>query len=121
VVILIAVGEAGVGVATAVVVMAAGAAARFDTEKLNGPPNAPVVVFWIATVADLAVLVMAQVIWAAGKTLAAGTVSTVPERLPKLAGFPVKLALASVQVAEVALKLALAASVICTWVLTVVT
>jgi len=44
---------------------------------------------------------MVHVIWAAGRTLVAGTVSTLAARLPKLAGLPVKLALASVHDAEV--------------------
>ena len=75
----------------------------------------------MATVAGLAVLVMMQLICAAGSTLAAGTVSMPPARLPKVAGLVVKLALASVQIADVAVKLALAASVICTCVPAVVT
>ena len=41
-----------------------------------------------------------------------GTVSTLPVRLPKLAGLPVNPEFASVQDAAVAVKLALAASVI---------
>ena len=60
-------------------------------------------------------------ICAAGKTLAAGTVKTFPDKLPKLEGLPVKLELTSVQVADVAMKLALTASVICTCVFTAVT
>ena len=121
VVTLIAVGEAGAGVPAVIVVMLAGAEARFATAKVKGPPGAPVVVFRTATVAGIAVLVMMQLICAAGSTLAAGTVSTLPARLPKLAGLPVKPELASLQVAEVAVKLALAPSVICTCVLVVVT
>ena len=66
-------------------------------------------------------MVMMQLICAAGKTLVAGTVNTLPARLPKLAGFPVKPELASLQIAEAAVKLALAASVICTWVFVAVT
>ena len=109
---MIAVGVVGAGVPAAVVVIFAGAEARFATEKVNGPPGAPVVVLRMATVATLAVLVMVQLICAASTTLAAGTVRTLPVRLPKLAGLPVKLALASLQVADVAVKLALAPSVI---------
>ncbi len=75
----------------------------------------------MATVAGFAVLVMMQLICAAGRTFAAGTVRMLPARLPKLAGLAVKPALLSVQVAAVALKLVLAASVICTWVPAVVT
>lgn len=116
-----AVGDAGAGVPAVVVVIAAGAAPRFATEKLKGPPGAPVVVLRTATVAAIAVLVITQLIWAAGNTLAAGTVSTPPARLPKLAGFPVKAALASLHVADVGLKLVLAASVICMAVLVAVT
>ena len=40
-----AVGAAGAGVPATDVVIAAGAAARFATEKLNAPPGAPVVIF----------------------------------------------------------------------------
>ena len=98
----IAGGAGGAGVAVAVVVIAAGAEARFETEKLKGPPLVFDVVFRTATVAGTAVLVMVHAIWAAGRTLAAGTVSTEPAKLPKLAGLPVKLALASVQMADVA-------------------
>lgn len=107
-----AVGAAGAGVPTAAVVMAAGAAARLATEKLKGPPGAPVVVLRTATVAGFAVLVITQLIRAAGNTLAAGTVRILPARLPKLAGFPVKPALASLHMADVALKLVFAPSVI---------
>jgi hypothetical protein len=112
------VGAAGAGVAAAVVLIAAGADARFDTEKLKGPPFTFDVVFRTATVAGFAVLVKLQVICAAGSTFAAGTVNTFPARLPKLPGLPVKLELASLQVADVASKLVLAASVTCTCVLT---
>lgn len=64
---------------------------------------------------------MTQLICAAGSTLAGGTVSTLPAKLPKLAGLSVKPAFASVQVADVGVKLALAASVTCTCVPAVVT
>jgi hypothetical protein len=57
---LMAVGAAGAGVAATVVVMFAGTAERLVAVKLNGPPAAPVVVFWMATVAGLAVLVNVQ-------------------------------------------------------------
>jgi hypothetical protein len=116
-----AAGAAGAGVPATVVEMAAGAAVRLDTENTNAPPGAPVVVLRTRTVAEIAVLVRMQLIRAAGNTLAAGTVSTEPARLPKLAGLPVKAALASEQVAPVAVKLALAASVTCTCVLTALT
>lgn len=92
------VGATGAAVAVAVVVMAAGAAAKLLTAKLNGPPKPAVVIFWTATVAGFAALVKVQVILAAGKTLAAGMVSTWPLNVPKLAGFPVIEALASAQV-----------------------
>jgi hypothetical protein len=107
-----AVGAAGAAVAMLVVVIAAGADAKFETAKLKGPPGAPVVIFCNVTVAGIAVLVMLQAILAAGKTLAAGTVRTKPLKLPKDAGLPVKLAFKSVQVAELALKLDDALSVI---------
>ena len=115
---LSAVGAGGAGVATAVVVMAVGADARFDTEKLKGPPLTFDVVLRTDTVAGFAVLVNVHVICAAGRTFAAGMVSTFPARPPKLAGFPVKLELASLHMADVASKLVLAASVICTCALT---
>ena len=118
---LSAVGVVGAAAPMLAVVIAAGAAARFETEKLNGPPSPPVVIFWTATVAGLALLVIVQLICAAGKTLATGTVKTFPDKLPKLAGLPVKLEFASEQIAEVALKLELIASVICTCVFTAVT
>jgi hypothetical protein len=121
VVTLIAVGEDGAGDPATVVEIAEGMEARFETEKLNGPPAAPVVVFRSETVAGIAVLVIVQTMRAAGSTLAAGTVSTLPASVPKLAGLPVKLALVSLQTAAVVVKLAFAPSVICTSVLTVVT
>jgi hypothetical protein len=121
--VLTAMAEGAAGAAEPIVdvVMAAGVAARFDTAKLNGPPSPPVVIFCTATVAGFAMLVSVQLICAAGKTFAAGTVKTFPARLPKLAGLPVKLEFASEHVADAALKLALAASVICTCVFAVVT
>ena len=118
---LMAAGDVGAGVPAVIVVILAGVEARFATAKVKGPPGAPVVVFCTFTVAGTAALVMVQLSCAAGKTLAAGTVSTLPARLPKLAGLRVKLELASLQVAEVAVKLALAPSVICTCVLVAVT
>ena len=42
---LIAVGAVGAGVPAVMVVIAAGAEARFATAKLNAPPGAPVVIF----------------------------------------------------------------------------
>lgn len=115
------VGATGAAVPAVEVVIVAGAVARFETAKLNGPPSPPVVIFCTVTVAGLAVLVIVQLICAAGKTFMAGTVNTPLARLPKLAGLPVKLELASVQDAAVAVKLALAASVICTCVFAAVT
>lgn len=108
------VGAAGAGVAAAVVVMAAGAAARLATEKLKGPPATLVETFCTTTVAGMGVLVRTQVMRAACLTLEAGTVSTLPLKLPKLAGLPVKLELASVQDAAVAVKRAFTFSVITT-------
>ena len=114
-------GAGGAGVAVAVVVIAAGADARFATEKLNGPPLVFDVVLRMATVAGFAVLVNVQMIWAAGRTFAAATVSTFAARLPKLAGLPVKLEFASLHVADVALKLVLTPSVTCICALAAVT
>ena len=96
---------------TVAVVIAAGVVPRFVTAKVNGPPMPPVVIFCTATVAGLAALVKAQVIWLADKTLAAGMVSTLPLNEPKLAGLPVLPALASLHVADVGVKLPLAVSV----------
>jgi hypothetical protein len=105
-------------------VMEAGFDARFVAVNVNGPPAAPKVIFCTATVATEAVftaLVIVQVILAAAKTLAAGMVSTLPARDPKLAGFPVMAEFASVHVAAVAVKLEAGVSVIVTAVLNVVT
>ena len=103
--------------AAAVVVIAAGAAAKLLTAKVNGPPKPPVVIFCTATVAGFAALVKVQVILAAGKTLPAAIVRTLPLKVPKLAGFAVIDELASTQVALETVKLALAASVTVTAVL----
>ena len=106
------------------VVIAAGAEARFVEVNVNGPPADPRVVFCTATVAAVAVLtvlVMVQVIFAAASTLAAGIVNTLPTSVPKLAGFPVMAALASVQVAAVAVKFVAGVSVMVTAVLNAVT
>jgi hypothetical protein len=106
------------------VVILAGAEARFVAVKLNGPPAEPKVVFCTATVAAVAVFtefVMVQLIFAAATTLAAGMVSTLPTRAPKLAGLPVIAALVSVQVAAVAVKFVAGVSVIVTAVLKAVT
>lgn len=96
-----AVAVVGVGVAAAVVVILAGAEARLPTVKANGPPATVSVDFFTATVAGFAALVKVQVICAAGKTLAAGIVSSRPTRLPNEGGLPVMAALASVQLAVV--------------------
>jgi hypothetical protein len=108
----IGIGAAGAAVPALDVVMEDGVEAKFETAKLKAPPAAPVVSFCKATVAGIAVLIMLQAICAAGKTLAAGTVKTEPLKLPKVAGFPVKLEFASLQLADVAAKLGLALSVI---------
>ena len=97
----IAVGDAGVGVLTAAVVIAAGTDVRLVAVKLNVPTAKPVVIFWMATVGVMTALVKVQVICAAGKTLAAGMVINRPLNVPKLAGLPVTAELASVQVAVV--------------------
>ena len=59
---LMAVGAAGVAVLVLVVVIAAGAEARFVAAKVNGPPMAPAVIFCRATVAVFGVLVKVHVI-----------------------------------------------------------
>lgn len=104
--------------------IAAGAEARLVDVKVKGPPADPSVVFCTATVAAVAVLtelVMVQVILAAATTLIAGTVNTLPASVPKLAGLPVMAALASVQLAAVAVKFVAGVSVIVTAVLNAVT
>lgn len=45
-----------------VVVIDGGAEARFVAANVNGPPTAPVEIFWMATVAGLGVLVYEHVI-----------------------------------------------------------
>ena len=54
------VGTAGVAVPVEVVVIEGGAEARFVWVKVNAPPIAPVVIFWMATVAGFGVLVKVQ-------------------------------------------------------------
>ena len=56
VVMLIAVGDAGVAVFTATVLIDAGALARLVWLTLNGPPKPPTVVFCTFTVAVLLLL-----------------------------------------------------------------
>lgn len=105
---------------TVAVVMAAGTAFKLVAVKVKGPPAAPRVIFCTATVAAVAVLnvlVKVQVICAAANTLAAGMVSTLPAKLPKLAAFPVTAEFASVQVALDAVKLVAGVSVTVTAVL----
>jgi len=106
------------------VVIAKGVVARFVALNVKGPPAEPSVDFCNATVAAVAVLtvfVMVQVICAAAKIFAAGMVNTLPTSVPKLAGFPVTAALASVQVADEAVKFVAGVSVIVTAVLKAVT
>lgn len=101
------------------VVIAAGGEVRLVEENVNGPPAEPSVVFCTETVAafTLSVLVIVQVICAAARIFAAGMVSTLPARVPKLAGLPVTAELASVQLAADAAKLVAGVSVIVTAVL----
>lgn len=75
----------------------------------------------MAAVAVLTVLVRVQVICAAATMLAAGMVITLPAKVPKLAGFPVIAALASVQVTADAVKFVAGVSVMVTAVLKAVT
>ena len=116
-----AVGAAGAAVPAVVVVMATGTVARFVAVKVNGPPKAPTVVFWIETVAGFGALVNVQLIWAKAMRFAAGIVSTFEASVPKLAGFSVTAEFASVQVAVDKSKLLLAASVTVTGLTVVVT
>ena len=104
--------------------MAAGVEARLVDVNVKAPPAEPNVVFCSATVAAVAVLnvlVKVQLIWAAATTLAAGMVITFPANVPKLAGFPVTAALASLQVTAEAVKFVAGVSVIVTAVLKAVT
>ena len=122
VVAAMAVGATGAAVLTAVVVIPAGAAERFVAVKVNGPPNEPVVIFWIATVGIFAALLKVQVNLADGFRLATGIVSTLPDRVPNApAGLPEVAKLVSRHEADESVKLALAASVIVTTVVVVVT
>ena len=102
------------------VVMAGGVEFKLVDVNVKGPPAAPNVIFSTATVAAVAVLkvfVKVHEICAAANTLAAGMVSTLPARLPKLPGLPVTAELASVQVALDAVKLVATVSVTVTAVL----
>ena len=111
------IGATGAAVPAVTVVIFGGTPVKFVAVKLNGPPGNAVVIFWMATtgIAGLTVLVKVQVICALTRTLAAGTVSTVPASVPKLpAGLPEAAAFASVQLAAVRVKLATAGSVIVT-------
>lgn len=101
------------------VVIVGGVSARLVAEKLKGPPAAPRVIFCSATVGVvvLSVLVSTQLICAPAKTFAAGMVTTLLANEPKLAGLPVIDELASVQLTEVAVKLAAGVSVMVTFVL----
>ena len=110
-------GATGAAVPAVVVVIPLIDPVRLVAEKVNGPLAAPVVIFCTATVgiAGLAILLNVQVIWALARTLAAGTVKTVPANTPKVpTGFPDAAALASVHEAELIEKFAANASVIVT-------
>ena len=118
----IAVGVTGAAVFTAVVLIPAGAAERLVAVKVNGPPNEPVVIFWIATVGIFAALVKVQSNLAKVFKLATGMVRTLPARLPMAVdGLPEVAKLVSRHEADESVKLALAASVIVTAVVVVVT
>src|SRR5476651_922530 len=104
-----AVGATGAAVPTAVVVMPAGTAERLVAVNVNGPPNEPVVIFWIATVGIFAALVKVQVNLAKGFRFAIGIVSTLPAREPNaVPGLPDVPKLVSRHDADVSVKLALA-------------
>lgn len=113
------VGAAGVGVAMALVVILAGAAARFVCVNVKGPLKPPSVVF--CTRSKAAPLVNVQVMSEPALTLIAGMVSTLLASVPKLAGLPVAPALASTHVAEMMPKPVTAGSVKVTAVLIAVT
>ena len=122
VVAAIAIGATGAAVPTAAVVIPAGAEERFVAVKVNGPPNEPVVIFWIATVGSFAALVKVQVNLAKVFRFATGIVSTLPAREPKaVAGLPEVAELVSRHDADESVKLVLAASVSVTFVTVLVT
>ena len=92
----------------------ASAAARLVAVKVNGPPGREVVIFCTATcgMAAFAVLVKVQLILALVRIFAAGIVSTVPAKVPKVvAGLPEAAALLSEQLADVIVKFAATVSV----------
>lgn len=104
-----------------VVVMFAGVVARLVDVKANGPPNAPTVVFCNVNVGGFGAFVNVHTMRANVTRLATGTVMTLPDSVPKLAGFPDVAELVSVQVPLATLKLLLAASVSVTGVAMLVT
>lgn len=95
----------------ATVVMFVGLDAKFVAMNVNGPPKEPVVIFCKANVAGLGALVKVQMIFEKSFRLVAGTVITLPTKVPKLAGFPVVPEFVSVQAPLESVKLALTASV----------
>lgn len=95
----------------ATVVMFVGLDAKFVAMNVNGPPKEPVVIFCKANVAGLGELVKVQMIFEKSFRLVAGTVITLPTKVPKLAGFPVVPEFVSVQAPLESVKLALTASV----------
>ncbi len=117
-----ATGETGAAVLAATVEIPAGAEERFVAVKVNGPPNEPVVIFWIATVGRFAALVKVQSSLANGFRLATGIVNTLPDRVPNApAGLPEVPELVSRQEALESVKLLFAASVTVTCVTVLVT
>jgi hypothetical protein len=87
---------------------------RFVEVKVNAPPAAPKVIFCTATVGAFTLLVSVHVICAAARMLAAGMVTTFPASVPNVAGLPVTVAFASVQLTDEATKPAAGVSVIVT-------
>ena len=116
-----AVGDAGVAVPAATVVILPGFEAMLVAVKVNGPPKEPVVIFCSASVGGLGALVKVQTILAKSFRLTAGTVMVLPASVPKLAGLPVVPELVSVQMPLDRLKLVLAVSVNVTGLATLVT
>jgi hypothetical protein len=102
--------------------MAGGVDDKLLEVNVNGPPAAPVVIFWTATVGVFAdkLLVITQVICAAATTRAAGIVTTLPVNVPKVPVLPVTAELESVQLTAEMAKLAAGVSVIVTAVLNAV-
>ena len=95
------VGVVGNAKSSTKVVMLGGVAFKLLWLKAKVSPKPPRVIFCIFTV--VRVLVNTQLMVAPNRTLTAGIVMVLPEKLPKLSGLPVMARLLSVQVKPVSL------------------